>query len=642
MKLKLFIAIISLIFFHSANAQLLPEDSESNYLEMRYGNILENNSKLSFYSASRFLSQISADPLSNWSSPNSLISINNISFNLFPLNFKVLDLLPIDFFQSDSISAKNYFSPVNEINFLTKPIDNSFKIRGFLGSETGDPLIYTFTKNKSAEIQNKNKIAPSGVISYSNKNSLINYRLTAGYFGNFSTGSGNDETMRDYNSYFYKKQNKQILGAAELEFPFGINKKLSLYSSIITYYGWDVPPFTGTFTHFETFLHAIRLKAENIFKGFSISFIRDGSITEIHKTAAFLPAKFKLSEFSFTPNWEHKFSKTYKANIYYKIAFEKAFDLGSEIGSEYQEFFDMEHGKFNFVFGVDNELRFSKSSSGNFNIHINQQNLQANFAGEASLTKNFENNFKAGLKLSSNIRYPNLTELYGNFVFDTSYTHKSFNISGNTNIKTERTNHIGFSFEKYFMDRSLSFSANIFYEKIQNPIRQKNVSSERFNSFADIIRNAEYINEKNKKAFGGNLNLNFEPADFIKFFTNINYIENHEVKYVPKNKIFIKAEFILPFKGIFSVEYQHKSESFFDEYNVSKKNDHFLNTGFNGLIPETNIFSISFRQKFINFYFAKELLLNISIENIFDRINKYHPVGNNLNRAVIISIYTNI
>jgi hypothetical protein len=634
------ILILCIAFFQTVRSQSL-NNLEMKNLEMRYENALRSNTSMDFSTATRFMSVYSPNTISDWTSPASTISINGIPFNAFPLNFDALDILPIDLLQSDSIEITNHPSLQDEasagkINFVTKPIDNSFRLRGFLGSETGDPLIYTFTRTSGTE--NKNKIAPSGAISYSNNKLPLAYRITAGYFGFYSTGSVNDETMNNLNPYFYLKQNKQILGSAELKYNLGDNKKVSLYSSIITYYGWDVPPFLTTFTHFETYLHTIRLNAENILDGFSFSLINDGSITKITQTTEFLPTKFGLSNISLLLKWNKNFSKQYRIEINSNITNLGGNDLSSGIDSS-QRFFNSSISKWNYGIGINNYYDFTNTLTGNINFRYERNFDNNSLDGEVKLTNNFSSGLETGINISSVVYAPNLSDLYGNFTYDIAGSQQ-FGIRGNENLKPERINHFGLEINKTFEKDNVSFSGNIFYETINDPIKQKTLFSERFSSFADIIRNAIYINGINEHVFAGDFSLDYTPTDFFKLLSNYTYMDNSEIQFVPKNKLYMRATFIFPFKGEVSLEFQYKGRSFFDEYQVSKDNDNYWHTGFDGLVPETNIFGITFQQKLINFYFMKEILFDISISNIFDKSNKYLPIGNNLDRAFIFSIYS--
>jgi hypothetical protein len=125
--------------------------------------------------------------------------------------------------------------------------DMKIKTRFYLGSETGDPLIHIYTRN-DAELINKNKIIPSGSFSVENTINDFKYRITGGYYGFFTTGAENDTEIQKISSYYYSKQNKQFLASFQAGYNFDEKKHLEFEAGLISYYGWDIPPFIELFT----------------------------------------------------------------------------------------------------------------------------------------------------------------------------------------------------------------------------------------------------------------------------------------------------------------------------------------------------------------------------------------------------------
>ena len=231
-----------------------------NPFATRYGDSFLRKPGINFYSVSRYLPVVAISGLNGRSSNSNLFTIDNIPFNIIPFDFLSPDLIPLDFLNSRFETSRSTLSPFSnhafgKMNFLRTPIADSTNVslRGFLGSVTGDPLIFTFTRHEE-EVFNRNKIVPSGVISFSSAKKNLAFRLSAGYFGYFITGSLNDKLIRTLDSYYFKKQNKQVLLSAEGNYKLNDGRSVSLFSSFISYYGWDAAPFLFSFNHLEMYL----------------------------------------------------------------------------------------------------------------------------------------------------------------------------------------------------------------------------------------------------------------------------------------------------------------------------------------------------------------------------------------------------
>ena len=233
-----------------AQSSDLPEASEKENI-LRFGYSSSNSIKYQQYKSTRFLAINNLTNLNKWTSSKTIYQLNDLPVNITTLNFNSVDMLPIDYltnFQSTDFTSNSYFVNEQTVFIDSKPIEENFTIlfNGYLGSQTGDPLMNIFIDTNTT-LQNVNKIPPSGTLSISNRNKKIGYRVTAGYYGSFSTGGENDKIIASINHYYFGKLNKQILFSGETFFNFDGGEVLDLRAQFMSYYGWDISPFTTSY-----------------------------------------------------------------------------------------------------------------------------------------------------------------------------------------------------------------------------------------------------------------------------------------------------------------------------------------------------------------------------------------------------------
>ncbi|HVO75763.1 MAG TPA: hypothetical protein VMT35_17180 [Ignavibacteriaceae bacterium] len=607
---------------------------------------MEKNFLLDSYSMSRFMHNYSLNSIESWDSPSAKILINDIPFSVLPFNFNSVDLLPMDLLQTGEIDLtyppgiqSGSISSVSSINVKRKEIPDSLLIgfRGYFGSETGDPLIHTFTRPDIPSV-NINKIPLSGSFSLSSGNQDFRYRFLLGYFGHFNSSSVNDQIMNFRNPRFYNKLDKQVIVSGELEFYLPDNKKISFNSSFSSCYGWDIPPFIGSVIHFESYIYSIRTQFENIFPGVSFALKSDGSLNEINGMTGIPPSKFFLAENSFISRWNLFRTGKLKVSLVPEINLLSTKNLRIAGVPMQQNFFKEEFDKIGYAVSGLTEYEFDEFISCNLNLRMEKHfSGNSGFSINSSITKEIG---KISLTLSagSEARFPSVSDLYGKFViYENAGTDtESYIIEGNNLLNQERLNYMGFLgkalFEKIFI------SAEFFFQQLEKPIIQKNLKIKRTSYPGDIVRSAIYNNDGTKNNYGLKISSKYRISESLQSGFSYIYIENSESKFFPRHKISASLEYSIISKGSLILSWIYRSSSTADEFILDKEEDEYRHTGFDGKNPGYSSLNFSIVQGLAPFYFINDLALKISIENLLDRKIKFIPIGNETGRTFIFYI----
>jgi hypothetical protein len=596
--------------------------------------------------ATRFLPIFSRDGFDDFNSPAFIPIIAGMPFKVFPFNYSSPDLAPHNhgglYFQNGLMRTPQIIASEDLRN---EPGFNSSRSRVFFktyfGSETGDPTIHVFTRPNS-KIMNRNKIPYSGLIGMSHKSDKYFYKISAGFFASYSTGSVNDRMLSYFDNYYYGKINKQFTGNAELKFKIGRNKELFIYSGIVSFYGWDLSPFLSTFSHFEVINNTLRGTLTNIFKNLSISFRRDEGIGKINKTNITETSEFSIKEYAVRPLWEFGNSSSNEAaiagNLFTEVEFISASDFVLDQKIKSQNFFTKDINEINYKAGGEfhfNRYYFSPSIIIEFNKHFTDKNAfsaQANFSLIPDLV----------LSASSVARFPNVNELYGQYNVKRLVNNniEQYLRSGNQELTYERMNNL--QLESFYRNNFITARAKIFYKIVNNPISIITDDSKRLFYNYDIIGETEYVNSRKRSGLGLELDTEQNILKCLKIKLNYKYLDNTDIQFVPKQKININFVYILPFQARFIFNWIYQSRTTWRNYYVSPQNDNLNNTGFSGLLADISSFNIYFDYSLNNFYFFNSIFMRVSFENIFNREMRYHPLGNRLDRAFILSLSGNI
>jgi len=82
----------------------------------------------------------------------------------------------------------------------------------------------------------------------------------------------------------------------------------------------------------------------------------------------------------------------------------------------------------------------------------------------------------------------------------------------------------------------------------------------------------------------------------------------------------------------------YRSKTYWEEFIVDGRNDFYNKKGFDGILAETTVINLFYKIKLKPFYIFKSVDLKIIFENIFNRTQKYNPIGNSINRAFIFEV----
>jgi hypothetical protein len=436
------------------------------------------------------------------------------------------------------------------------------------------------------------------------------------------------------------------MGSANLKFKLGESSSLLINAGIISYYGWDVAPFLGSFTHFEVINSTVRGNLITPIKGFSIAFRRDNGIGKINLTSVTKPSEFSIIQYALKPTYtfsefgsnNHSIQTSLSSEVEFVSA--NNFDLDQTIQSK--NFFIKDVKEVNFSIGGKAEYRgewFNSKTELSFENHFSGSStisgLMTFYDFNNSVLRNFSITF------SSISRQPNVTEIFGQYSFDRIINGEieSFTIHGNANLKNERVNRISLMFNPKQILPGMQIE--LFLKFVKNPIKQLPREIVRLSFERDLLRNAVYENSSSKAGFGAIINFETKEYSFIKFTGNYRFLQNDDAEYSPKNKLELSALCSLPFKAILTLNWQYNSKTVWEDFIVSLENDFYNGSGFEGRVGDVSSFNLYFDYNFSNFYLFDNLNSRISFTNIFNREMQYHPLGNRLDRAFVFSLAGN-
>ncbi|MEN8191834.1 MAG: hypothetical protein ABFS12_03390 [Bacteroidota bacterium] len=635
MKLKIFFLIVIALTSNS----ICQFSKINETFGMRMGSTLSHSIKYQEYRSTRFLPVVNNFNLNRWVSSKTTYIFNDLPVNVSLLNMSSLDLLPANLITNeitDTYDSDLRFQSGHSIGIssITIPDEFSISFRGYLGSQTGDQLIHFFTRDNT-ETTNINKIPPSGAISISNSNNKWGYRLTAGYYGFFSTGSENDRIISNTNNYYFNKLNKQILTSGNIFYQFKNNEILSLDFNFMSYYGWDIPPFITSFVHLENYFHRFQLSLKNLFGNLNLYLKKDESQGMINPGSGILPSKFLQTEYSFYSLWNLDLSESDKLEISGDINLYKFKNLSYKDDNPFQNFFNEDKDFINYGIASKYVHSFTNTFQSTLNLRYTKQNLLNTISGSIEIKEKIFKNTLLNFSAESYSYVPNVTELYGNF----TRTDLIFSVRGNSSLKFSRSNKISLDLSYISEFSGLSvLQINPFFELIQNPIDQNTLQSIRTENTGEILRDAQYVNGSNQKLFGSYFLINAVFNKNIVVQSECQIADNKEVEYIPKFKSRLDIILSLSKYGNIAASWFYRTKSYWSEFTVSKENDFYLETGFDGLLPQISVVSLYYDFTLKPFYIFNILHFKISLENVFNSTQKYLPIGNSLNRTFVFAI----
>ncbi|MBK8944239.1 MAG: TonB-dependent receptor [Ignavibacteriae bacterium] len=597
---------------------------------LRNSNFFNSNIFYNNYGANRFSANPAFSVLDNFNSLSTKIILNELPINISLLGYNSLDFLPIDILTNE-ISESNFASD-NSIKIFSKKIADSLEInvRSFLGGETGDPLIHIFTRPEISHT-NKNKIIPSAAFSLANSIDKINFRISAGYFGFFSTGSINDQIMFNKSNYYFGKQNKQFLAGSEINYNISETKNIEFKFNFISYYGWDIPPFINSFIHFENYFHRAQLSFNNIIEDFTFTFKKDGQLVYFNKTEKENEIGALESDISFYANWLKSFNKDF---IKISAELNNISTQNTKTNSEniFEKYLNKEINKFIANFDFNYFSNISDNFNSDLKIIYTNHYLRSSISFNSKLGFRVNANNNIFLQFSSFVNYPKEIELYGNYSKEfTSFENQMImlsKINSNEKLTYERRINLGL---KYVSDLSENFRFEIFplIEFVKDPIEMKSNNADRDYFTNELILNGNYLNGKDKSAISIFGNLNYLVSDNTEINYEYKFTDNTEILFSPKHKSRLEIDYSLPILGFFKLNWIYQSSTRWKNFDISE-NDLCKIDGFSTI---NFYYSLELRK----FYFVESLNLIFGLENLFDEDVKYLPNGNLFNRLIKFS-----
>lgn len=601
---------------------------------LRIDELISADEKYIEYGATRFLKVYNHAGMGDWASSHIKYSLDGSDFNLFPFNLRAVNLLPgIDYLSHYLQRAKD---GSDKIIFTSREISDSIKlkIRGFTGSGTGDPLIHVFTRGKGVE-QNKNKIIPSTAMSIENSVDKFQYRVTAGYFGFFSTGNVNDPVIRKESSYYHHKQNKQFILSSQLKYDGGDMGRYRLNAGMTSFYGWLFTPFISQFTHNEIYNYSINAGGEELPGGVSVKLAHNGSVGVIHETENFPYSKFYLTgnEAGLLKRlslWDDtRLTVSAKLNLNTAVSLAEEDISGEKFFDSYQSFWGSElSGRINHSFvrgSIESEIglfRFFEeyyvTSAVKFNYRLRKQNHIV-------------------LTASSKPGFPNSTELYGDYNFDVSDNTLSLTkmySSGNSKLNTERISRLGLT--HIYQGEIIKSSQSLFINSVDDPIILETQHIFR-NEKGRILRSAEFNNGNSYEFISADFSNIVRVADWFQVGLDYVYTQNEKVQQSHKHKFKIWAKAATKYNNAIVIETKYRSKSDWNEFVIDPASDYNGN-GFSGRVEPAFYTNIVFKQRLTDFYWLKSINGKISIENVFDNAYRLHPLGNKFARTILVSV----
>lgn len=588
--------------------------SNSIYTSTRLSDLTYSGFNILNNSFGRYLSVPALSAASDRSSSGTIFKINDQTYSTFAFNFRSPDLLPLDLLNIDSVAAESN----GELSFFRREISNELKVRThfFLGSETGDPLIHIYTR-KDTNLFNKNKIIPSGSVTAENTLGNFKYRFTGAYYGFFSTGAENDFEIQETSEYYSAKQNKQFLVSFESEYYLAKEQKLQFETGLISYYGWDIPPFIDRIVHFEMYNYFADLRYTDPGKNLIFHLRNENSTALLNKQAV-------------TPETGID-KRNYTAEAVISLYTSNCFNLKITPGinfmfvqnrKSYDNLMTEKIKKWMPSFSLSGDYELNKKTGMKTNV-LAVKSIKDKYEISGSVTIDYwlSRQDNSLITLNSTIKQPEPEELFGNFSVEenkTSFFRNGYSIYGNPDLKSERINTI--SFNQFHKTDLLKVKIGLTWFNISNKIiREETANSEAGNEFS-------FFNKNKENYFQADFLINYKINKAASF--QINYVNssNRTSGFWPGHLLGINAYYSIlrgtNLFGGFNFYSDRKNNSYNNQANMGDK----------------GIFNVSISQTLYNFYLPEEFVISAKIENLFNNKVKYSRFGNSMGCTFVFNL----
>lgn len=615
--------------------------------KQRASNVFYNSIHFQKMSASRFLPLFNITGVGSWESSRTIITIDGIPYNGYPLGMNSIDLSPVDLITVDTLSVKSRtgilktgISAGGSIDIIRSSIPDisQLDIRIFTGSETSDPLIYLFTRPERTHI-NKNKVGPSFALSFSNRKNKWSYRISGGGFFYFSTGSVNDFTINRYNGELFNRQNRQVKVIGEAVYHIDDHRTIDLYAAGINLFGWEMSPFTSLFNHYTNISNTGRITYTDSSSGISVALVRDESFVWTKQLTGTLPGSLRATEWTFYPGYDFPVIDNINISVFANIGLINVNDLsdGKSLTQEFliQNVSSVQWGggfEFEYVSGrlfssagirVDSKYEYSSAMSAEFLVRYGLGKFASMYAA-----------------LGSSTYFPGYFERYGKFQTTRERAGKpetdEFTIKGYPNLQPERIREIKIGYKH--ANKRMKISTGLFGRWTERQIVQDISRSFRPKDTGEILRSATYSNDGSRFVPGVAFQLDIKPVRYLRITSGHRYIDNSEIRSLARYKTINSFEILLPLEVVFDITATHIGKSFWHDFVLIPDDDDYLRKGFDGRIDETTVIDMAVSRRFERFYFANGLEVSVQAQNLLNAPYRRIPVGNFIDRAVFVYV----
>jgi len=613
--------------------------------KQRASNVFYSTIHFQKLSSSRFLPVFNVTGIGSWASPRNVITIDGLRYNGHPYGIHSIDLVPIDLVTVDTLVAKTgsgvmRSGPVigGAINFVRSEIPDSFSIdaRIFTGSETGDPLIHLFTRPGEGHV-NKNKVGPSFALSLSNAGNNWAYRLSGGGFFYFTTGSVNDGIIRMYNEELMNRQNRQVKVIGEARYTIDETRSIDIFAAGINLFGWEMSPFTSLFNHYTNISNTGRIRYRDSASGFSIAFVRDESFVWTKQLTGTLPTSLRTTEWMLYPEIDFDVNDNFALSLNSYVGLMNAIDRSGDHPRRQKVLLENVSAT-HWGAGIEFNSTIGRLfSAGGLRID-SQYEYAPEMSGELLIEYQIGANGRLFTSFSTTAYFPDYLEQYGYHYternIDNSEISDEFVISGNPDLEPERVHEIkaGFSNNNNVFD----IQGEVFGRWTENQIVQIAERSYRPADTRELLRSASYVNDGERFVPGVTIQLAVTPVDFLRVSSEHQYVDNSELRSLPRYKNIHSFEFLLPLDVVFDVSLSYVGENFWKEFVLAPEDDAFEGVGLEGIVRSATVFDISVSRRFEKFYFANGLEVSIQAQNFFNEPYRRLPIGNFIDRAVFV------
>lgn len=553
-----------------------------------------------------------------WDSPFLNYYVNGYKKEIFPLNFRSVDLLSsgINSVENYEINQPGIDNLSGHINLSSYKIPDSLqlKVHLFLGGETGDPMHQVFTNSSTV---NRNKILPSGELSLSNKTESFSYRFSGGFYGYFTQQDKNSGLTNLVNPDEFSDPNKNFTASGEFNYKFDNNDVLDFYASGYKFSGFDVTPafplmifmnstnlsFYSSYYNNNTGL-LFKLKAEDLTAGIEESPFNDEYEYKVRKIVLSTEKKIDLSK------WHLKF----KADVSH---------LSTE--NEVSRLLAEETDKTEFGLTADVDYKLNEKFKIFFNGSVNE-GLTGGYANAAGGIGYDGLNHKIDFTMLSGEEVPDLFALYGDMqVKDKAQIIPEESFRGNRELENEKV--LRFSLNYNYANEKLFISLTPAYNYIDDVIKWKkdNLTVSRING--DEI-----------DFFSFNSRIKYQIGEDFGVNLGYKYNENVEGIYKPEQKFSLQYyhnfafDASLIFEGYYQSDVDWNSFKEFVPVFVKEIN-------YDSDIASFFIFNLTWKQKMPVIFGVQNIEFAVRCENIFDKKVKYLPMSCEFPRNFTVNLF---